>query len=310
MALRDIKEKIQSVKQTAKVTKAMESVSAVKMRRAQEEAIAARPYTHAAFTILKRLASVAKINLNQMYDFHKKDGGRICLVLLTSSKGLAGALNTNVFKKLTVLCKERHWTTDNTDFICIGKKGAEYVTRRGYTVLHSRDHFDDADAGPVLHEISGMCHDLFHVQGYQEVRVVYTNFLTTTEQQAVTRLILPIEYQELHDFIHEIIPQHGRYSELRDDDLDATIPWVPEYLYEPSPEQLIEDLVPHLMYIGLYHALLESKASEHSARMIAMKNATDKAGEVATELNRTFNKARQANITQEISEIVGGMETV
>ena len=169
MALRDIKEKIQSVQKTAKVTKAMESVSAVKMRRAQEEAIEARPYTHAAFSILKRLAMVSKVNLDQMYDFHKKSDGRICIVLITSSKGLAGALNTNVFKKLTAMLEGNGWTPENTDFICVGKKGTEYVSRRGFTVLHSRDQFDDTDAGPVLDEISGMCHDLFHHNGYKQV---------------------------------------------------------------------------------------------------------------------------------------------
>ena len=310
MALRDIKQKIDSVKKTAKVTKAMESVSAVKMRRAQEDAIAARPYTHAAFEILKRLSGAAQVNLNQIYDFHKKTDGRVCIVLITSSKGLAGALNTNVFKKLDAMLNYNEWTPANTDFICVGKKGTEYAMRNGYTVLHSRDEFDDHDAGPVLHEISGLCHDLFNNQGYKEVRAVYTNFITTTEQKAVTRLILPIKYSELHDFIHEIIPKSGKYSDIDDRDLEQHVPWIPEYLYEPNPEQLIRDLVPHLMYIGLYHSLLESKASEHSARMIAMKNATDKAGEVATELNRQYNKARQAAITQEISEIVGGMETV
>ncbi len=307
MALRDIKEKIESVKKTAKVTKAMESVSAVKMRRAQEEAIAARPYTHAAFTILKRLSAVSKINLESMYDFHKKTDGKTAIILVTSSKGLAGALNANVFKKVTQLCEENNWTPDNTDFICIGKKGKEYAVRSGYTVLHSIDQFDDTDAGPVLHEISGMCLDLFHKDNYAEVRTVYTNFITTTEQTAVSRLVLPIVYQELHDFIHEIIPKRGKYSDVNDDDLDAAVDWTKEYLYEPDAQQLIEDFVPQLLYIGLYHALLESKASEHSARMIAMKNATDKAGEVATDLNRVYNKARQAAITQEISEIVSGM---
>ena len=307
MALRDIKEKIASVKKTAKVTKAMESVSAVKMRKAQEEAIAARPYTHAAFTILKRLSAVSKINLESMYDFHKKDAGKTVVILVTSSKGLAGALNANVFKHITELCQKNSWTPEDTDFICIGKKGKEYAKRSGYNVLHSIDQFDDSDAGPVLHEISGMCLDLFHNQNYSEVQVVYTNFLTTTEQRAVNRLVLPIKYQELHDFIHEIIPKRGRYSDVNDDDLEAAVDWTKEYRYEPDAQQLIEDFVPQLLYIGLYHALLESKASEHSARMIAMKNATDKAGEVATDLNRVFNKARQAAITQEISEIVGGM---
>jgi len=307
VALRDIKEKIESVQKTAKVTKAMESVSAVKMRRAQEEAIAARPYTHAAFTILKRLSAVSKINLESMYDFHKKEQGKVVVVLVTSSKGLAGALNANIFKHISQLCEKNGWTPQTTDFVCIGKKGAEYAARSGYTVLHSIDQFDDTDAGPVLHEVSDMILDLFHNQDYSEVRVVYTNFITTTEQTAVSRLVLPIVYQELHDFIHEIIPKRGKFSETNDDDLDAAVDWTKEYVYEPDAQQLIEDFVPQLLYIGLYHALLESKASEHSARMIAMKNATDKAGEVATELNRKFNKARQAAITQEISEIVGGM---
>lgn len=307
MALRDIKQKIESVRKTAKVTRAMESVSAVKMRRAQEEALAARPYTHEAFNILKRLAGMSKINLDQMYDFHKKKDGRICIVLITSSKGLAGALNTNVFKKVFAILDNNEWTPENTDFICIGKKGADFVKRKKYTVLHSRDHFDDNDAGPVLEEISGLCLDLFDVQGYREVRAVYTNFITTSEQHAVSRLILPIKYNELHNFIHEIIPKRGRYSDIDDTELEEKGVWIPEYLCEPGPDQLIKDLVPHLLYIGLYHSLLESKASEHSARMVAMKNATDKADELAHDLNRVFNKARQAAITSEISEIVGGM---
>ena len=309
MALRDIKDKIQSVKKTAKVTKAMESVSAVKMRRAQEEAIAARPYTHAAFTILKRLSAVSKINLESMYDFHKKKDGRVCVVLVTSSKGLAGALNANIFKKVQAILSGNSWTPKNTDFICIGKKGYEFAQRKGYTVLHNREQTDDDETGEVLREISALSLDLFHNKGYREVRVVYTNFITTTEQNAVTRLMLPIRYQELHDFIHEIIPKRGRFSDTNDDDLDAAVDWSKQYTYEPDVEQLIQDFVPQLLYIGLYHALLESKASEHSARMLAMKNATDKAGEVAKDLNRKYNKERQAAITREISEIVGGMET-
>ena len=186
MALRDIKDKIGSVQQTAKVTKAMESVSAVKMRKAQMEAIQARGYTHAAFTILKRLAGVSKLSLDQVFDFHQKKSGKTAVVLITSSKGLAGALNTNVFKHINTLIERNNWTTENTDFICVGKKGREFISRTGFNVLYSVDQFNDEDAGPALHEISGMCLDLFHKGGYQsdsvtdtykEVRVVYTNFV-------------------------------------------------------------------------------------------------------------------------------------
>jgi len=309
MALRDIKDKIASVKQTAKVTKAMESVSAVKMRKAQLEAIQARGYTHASFTILKRLASVSKLSLSQVFDFHKKDSGKTAVVLITSSKGLAGALNTNVFKKISTLIDEKKWDTENTDFICVGKKGTEFIRRNKFNVVYDIADFNDDDAAMVLHDISGMCLDMFHKQDYKEVCVVYTNFITTTEQKAVSRVLLPIVYDDLHDFIHEIIPKAGRYSNITDEDLDTKVDWTKEYLYEPDAAQLITDLVPHLMYIGLYYSLLESKASEHSARMLAMKNATDKAGEVAQDLNRVYNKARQAAITKEISEIVSGMET-
>ncbi|MFW0870941.1 MAG: ATP synthase F1 subunit gamma [Patescibacteria group bacterium] len=310
MALKDIKEKIQSVQKTAKVTKAMESVSAVKMRRAQEDAIRSRPYTHAAFSILRHLSYVSKMNVDQMYDFHTKDSGRICIVLITSSKGLSGALNANIFKKLESLLEVNNWDTQNTDFICVGKKGREYVERKGYKVIHTRDQFDDNDAGPVLREISDLCLDLFHHHDYQQIHTVYTNFISTTEQEAVSGKILPIKHKEIEEFIREAIPRSGRYSNMHDFDFDKETEQTSEYLYEPDPETLIKHLVPHLLYIGLYHSLLESKASEHSARMIAMKNATDKANEVASDLNREYNKARQAAITQEISEIVTGMETM
>lgn len=235
MALRDIKNKIASVRQTAKVTKAMESVSAVKMRKAQMEAIQARSYTHAAFTILKRLAGVSTLAIDQVYDFHAKQSGRTAVVLITSSKGLAGALNTNVFKHVSTLIDKNGWTTDTTDFICVGKKGSEFIKRTGFDVLETIDQFNDEDAGPVLRKISGLCLDLFHNQDYKDVHVIYTNFVSTTEQHAVSRLLLPIVYGDLKDFIHEIIPKTGRFSGITDADLDAAVDWNKEYLYEPNP---------------------------------------------------------------------------
>ena len=310
MALRDIKQKIGSVKKTAKVTKAMESVSAVKMRRAQEEALAARVYTHAAFNILKRLAKVSKQELDTLYDFHKKDNGKTAIVLVTASKGLAGALNANVFKKCRTTITEQGLSPENAAFICIGKKGADFAKRNGYEVLFECPSYEADNISETIHEVLRLCLDLFHNQDYKQVLSIYTNFITTTEQYAVGRQILPIKYEDLATFITEVIPARGKFSDIKDDDLAEQVDLSLQYQYEPEPEVLIADLVPQLLHIGLYYSILESKASEHSARMVAMKNATDKAGDVARDLNLVYNKARQAAITREISEIVGGMETV
>ncbi len=306
MALRDIKDKIASVKKTAKVTKAMESVSAVKMRKAQEVALQAREYAFFAFWALKRLAHAAGKDISEY--FSDKKGDKTGIVLVSSDKGLAGAINTNLFKELDRFMKDHDLVTENTGFITVGKKASEYIKRQGYESLHHVAQLGETEQLDAFEDISRMCSDMFFNGDYKEFYVLHTRFITTTEQIPLTRQVLPITEEGLREFISEIIPKHGKYSDKAGEyDFDKDMP--EDYKFEPNAQTVLEKMVPYLLTTSLYYSLLESQASEHSARMVAMKNATDKAGEVAKDLKRQFNKQRQAAITREISEITSGMET-
>jgi len=306
MALRDIKEKIVSVKKTAKVTKAMESVSAVKMRKAQEVALQAREYAFFAFWALKRLAHASGKDISEY--FSVTTGDKIGLVLVSPDKGLAGAINTNLFKEFEKFIQENNLDKNNLGVITVGKKANEYVKRNGYTSLFHVAQLGETEELSVFEDISKQVAELFLKGDYKEFYVLHTKFITTTEQKPLARQVLPITETGLRAFISEIIPKKGKYADKAGEyDFDKDMPT--DYKFEPNAETVLAHVVPYLVTTSLYYALLESLASEHSARMVAMKNATDKAGDVAKELKRQFNKQRQAAITSEISEITSGMET-
>lgn len=306
MALRDIKEKIASVKKTAKVTKAMESVSAVKMRKAQQVALQAREYAFFAFWALKRLAHASSKDISDY--FSDTTGDKVGLVVVSSDKGLAGAINTNLFKAFESFISEHNLDLKSVGLITVGKKAHEYTKRRGYESLHHIDQLGEADEITEFESISEQITDLFFNGEYKSFYVLHTKFITTTEQAPLVRQVLPITEEGLKSFISEIIPKKGKYADMAHEyDFDKDMPT--DYRFEPNAKTVLEHMVPYLVTTSLYYSLLESKASEHSARMVAMKNATDKAGDVAKALKRQFNKQRQAAITSEISEITSGMET-
>lgn len=306
MALRDIKEKITSVKKTAKVTKAMESVSAVKMRKAQEVALSAREYAFFAFWALKRLSAKSGKDVSEY--FLPKTGHKTGIVIISPDKGLAGAINTNLFKKLEHFISERQYTHEDLGFVTFGKKAREYVTRNNYPIIFDSAESQEIQEVDKIQEITNMVMELFMEGDYKEFYVFYTQFKTTTEQHSTIRHILPIQKDGLRRFIEETVPKKGKYADAHKDyDFDKELDR--EYQFEPDAETVLASMLPYLVKTSLYHSYLESQASEHSARMVAMKNATDKAGEVAKDLKRQFNKQRQAAITSEISEITSGMET-
>lgn len=299
MALKQIKNKIIATQKTGKVTKAMEAVSAVKMRKSQQKAFAGRPYVHAAMRILARL-SESQDGLTHPFA-QKKENGRVLLVMITSDKGLAGSVNSAVLKKADVLLK----TITDVDCICVGRKALEYAHREKKEALASFTNISD---GVVLSDVQDMASQIveqFATGTYKSVIVLYQNFISTFEQEPTQRQILPLDPAEIHYIMHGIRPKHGRWSE---DEVASDSPIV--YTIEPSAEEVLDALIPLLVQIMLYHALIESKASEHSARMVAMKNATDKTKEVARSLTLKYNKQRQAAITAEVSEITGGMEAM
>jgi F-type H+-transporting ATPase subunit gamma len=299
MALKQVKNKIISTKKTGQVTKAMESVSAVKMRKSQERAFVARPYIHAALRILSRLAN-SQDGLSHPFA-EKRDSGKTLLVVVTSDKGLAGSVNSAVIKEVDSMLASKV----PIDTICIGRKALDHSKREGQTIKGEYTNVADDVSVDDVYDMTKTVIDAFMSKEYKEVKVVYQNFLSTFEQEPTVRTVLPMDPAEIHLMMRGIKPKTGKFS---DETVapDETI----TYTVEPNPEEVLTTLIPQLVQIMLYHALLESKASEHSARMVAMKNATDKSKEVVKALTVKYNKARQAAITAEVSEITAGVEAM
>ena len=299
MALKQIKNKITSTLKTGKVTKAMEAVSAVKMRKSQQKAFVGRPYVHSAMRILAQLSQSPE-GLSHPFAL-KGTGEKVLVVIVTSDKGLAGSVNSAVLKKTEELfLKHQH-----VDAICIGKKATEYVTRQKKNILASYTNVSDDVALTDVYAMTEQVVAAFKSGAYTHTFVLYQNFISTFEQEPTQRQILPLDPEEIHFIMKGIKPKQGKWSDAVEKS-DAVI----TYTIEPSAEEVLNTLIPQLVQIMIYHALIESKACEHSARMVAMKNATDKSKEVAKFLTLKFNKARQAAITAEVAEITGGMEAL
>ncbi len=299
MALKHVKNKIIATKKTGQVTKAMESVSAVKMRKSQERAFAGRPYVHSALRILSRLANSRDGLSHPLAE--KRDGNRTLLVIVTSDKGLAGSVNSSVLKKADEIFK----SCSACDTVCIGRKAVEFAGRSGKEVLSSYTNVGDDVSLHDVYDIVSIIINGFSAKKYDKVEVVYQNFISTFEQMPTKRQVLPLDPAEIHFMMQGIRPKTGKFS----DEIEGTDTLI-NYTVEPSVEEVLNTLIPQLTQIMLYHALLESKASEHSARMVAMKNATDKSKEVVKALTIKYNKARQASITAEVSEITAGVEAM
>ena len=304
MALKQVKNKIISTKKTGQVTKAMESVSAVKMRKSQERAKAGRPYVHAALRILSQL-SASQEEANHPLTVKRTEGKKL-VVIVTSDKGLAGSVNSAVLKKVeeTFMSKGSDPLLE-VDTICVGRKAVEFAKREGKAVLGEYTNVSDEVTVDDVYGITKIIMGEFESGKYSEVEVVYQNFLSTFEQEPTKRTVLPLDPAEIHYIMRGIRPKKGAGS----DDVEPADGSI-VYTIEPSAEEVLSSLIPKLVQIIIYHALLESKASEHSARMVAMKNATDKSKEVIKALTIKYNKARQAAITAEVSEITAGVEAM
>lgn len=303
---RAIKGKIRSVQKTHQVTKAMEAVSGVKMRKAQVSALVARPYAMAAFRILSRITRSIDIANHPFVAI--RPVSRVLLVVITSDKGLAGGLNSGVTKRALSALADKQISHENTGIIAVGRKGEEFFARRGYILeKHIQTMKDESTIGDFNGVVS-LVTDLFTDGKYDECVLVYTNFKSTFEQEPVSRTLLPLSVEGLSAMIKGIVPEKGAFANanINIDKEEKSA----DYLFEPSPEAVFETLLPRLLAIELHHAFLEAKASEHSARMVAMRNASDKAKEVTFSLTREYNKARQSAITREMSEIIGGIEAM
>ncbi|MBA3789114.1 ATP synthase F1 subunit gamma [Patescibacteria group bacterium] len=300
MALKDIKAKIGATKRMNTVTRAMEAVSAVKMRKTQQAAFDGRAYARAALSILARLSGSSEVARHPLTQ--AREVKRTALVLITSDKGLAGGLNSGVIKAAVRVVGDR--ATNSISVYAYGRKGEEYFSRRNYTIIRAFENKRDDVPLSVMQELSTELSTGFLAGEYDEVIAVYTNFRSTFEQIPTVRPLLPLSLESISGLVHDIRPAKGKWSS------EPMLESPTSYDVEPSADEVLGILIPRLVAVSLYYMLLEAKASEHSARMVAMKAASDKSKEVTRDLTRQYNKVRQAAITREVSEIISGREAL
>ena len=303
MALKTIKQKIVAVEKTHKVTRAMEAVSAVKMRKSQERALSARPYALHAFSILKRVRSAISEREHPLLT-PRANVKNLLLVIVTADKGLAGNLNAQVLKECDRIIADTGLPNKHIRVFAIGKKAAEYASRKGLFIVRSLHNLSDNVLVGDMREVSELAAEMFLKGECDECRIMYTHFISTISNDVRTRTILPVNERALEKAVKWARPKIGMFAHAGGENEKTPV----NYEFEPGAEEVLSALLPHLLNIEVYHALLEAKASEHSARMVAMKNATERAEEVGSDLRLIFNKARQAAITREVSEIVSGAE--
>ncbi len=300
-----IKQRIKSVKNTSQITKAMEVVSATKMRRSQEFALQARPYAVASLELLFNLIARS----DSMPDLLRPRAvHRVAILIIASDKGLAGAFNSNVIKKIELLIRQEQAEGKEINIITVGKKAKEYAERSGTKPIKSFWGFGDYSMPEETTPVADFLIHGFLQKSFDEVIVIYTHFRTTLNQETVVKKILPADSAGLEFAIKSIVPEHGRFSETRTPEPHERYNF--EYKFEPSAKEIMDVIVPQLLRVQMHHLILESNASEHSARMVAMKSASDNAKDLIGSLTLTFNKARQQSITQELTEITAGREAL
>ncbi len=279
--LKDIRNRIKSVKSIQQVTKAMKMVAAAKMRKAQQRMEQARPYTHKLKEVIQSLLPDADRELLALLD--KREVKRSAFVVITSDRGLAGSFNTNIIKRAQQEIDELG--KDNVDLFCIGKRGRDYFKRRGYTIIEDHlDFWNEMDFSHAIKIGNGVISH-FTEKKVDEVRVAYNEFRNVAVQEIIVECLLPLTYENAE------AAQQDR-------------------LYEPSRDEIVKSLVPRHLNVQIWQYLLESYASEQAARMVAMENATGNASDMIKALQLEFNKARQASITTEMLEIVSGAEAL
>jgi len=277
---RQINRRIKSIRNTSKVTKAMEMISASKMKRAQERTLAARPYAEKIKQVLADLAAQTRVGEEGHPLLVKRQVNKVAVIHITPDRGLCGGLVANVNRSAARFIIDRGVPVTTA---VIGRKGRDFMLRTGQQVRAEFINMSDKPSVADILPVARIVIDDYTAGLVDEVYVSYTSFVNTVSQKPTMVKLLPIE---------PAVFEAGKNN---------------EYIYEPSSEEVIEALLPRFIEMSLYHALLEAIASEQSARMVAMRNATDNAHELIGELTLKYNKARQEMITKELLDIVGGV---
>ena len=290
--LKEVKERISSVSSTMQITSAMKMVAAAKLRRAQDKITQMRPYSQKLTSILQNVSSNLDSDASSDYSEARPEPDHVLIVVISSDRGLCGAFNNNAFKATVKLIKDKYsyeYKHGGVHILPVGKKAFEYFTKRDYNVISDYyEMFHDLSFDKAK-EAAEFAMKGFLDRDFDVVEIVYNEFKNVATQILQIERFLPIEETEVEE-----------EEELKSVD----------YIYEPSVEYVVDELIPKSLKIQFYKAVLESNASEHGARMTAMDQATDNAGEMLKELKLVYNRTRQAAITKEILEIVGGAEAL
>ncbi len=282
--LKEIRSRITSVASTMQITSAMKMVSAAKLKRAQDAVTQMRPYANKLTQLLEGLSATLDSSDGGVYA-QKREIKKVLLVTITSNRGLCGGFNANIIKRVKTLIKEEY-SNVNVSILSIGKKSSEHFDKNGFNVVRKHDFlFTDLTFDNVAKVAEGIMQQFVSAE-YDKIVLIYNQFKNAATQIIMTENFLPIQK-----------PQN--------EDLTSG-----DYIFEPTKEEIVTELIPKSLKTQLYKSILDSHAAEHGARMTAMHKATDNAGELKKELTLTYNKARQAAITGEILEIVGGAEAL
>ncbi len=313
---KDIQRRIKSVNNTKKITKAMEMVAAAKMRKAIEAVLKTRTYANLSWETILNLSASLNVDHPLLARGKEKSKKRVAIILITSNRGLCGGYNTNIITKAHESVKLHEGRGDvETDFIVIGKKGSVVKKYYNYNIEAEFPKDDVISEVKEVYSVSKLVVDDFLSGKYDKIMVAYTDFVNASKQIPRVKQLLPVDIEAEEndlgvvgkdtrvgadkDYIEEKSEKH-----LKDEKYSY------EYIFEPSPAKVLDEMVPRLIEIQLFQALLEANASEHSARMTAMHQANDAAGDLVADLTLYYNKARQASITNEIAEIAAGAEAL
>ncbi len=290
---KEISRRIKSVTSTKKITKAMEMVAASKMRKAIEAVLKTRTYAQLSWETVLHLAKLAESRSDALHPLltPRKEIERVAIILITSNRGMCGGYNSAIITKARESIKKHNIITD---FILVGKKGA---------VVHNYKHeiaaeFEKSDVitdAKEIYPVIKMVLNDYQYQKYDKVFVAYTDFINAAKQIPRLKQLLPIELENADEYLGQVEGKENKVDNI-----------ILDYTFEPSPSEVLDRIIPRLLEVQLYQAFLESNASEHSARMTAMHQATEAATDMVSELTLFYNKARQAGITAEIAEISAG----
>jgi F-type H+-transporting ATPase subunit gamma len=278
--LKEIRNRISSVSSTMQITSAMKMVSAAKLKKAQDAIVAMRPYSNKLTGILKDLSS--SIDSDNIF-IQNRPTNKTLIVCITSNRGLCGGFNSNIIKECIEIANDK--SIQELSFLCIGKKGSDVLSKKHNVVVTNNEIYDDLSFENVK-KIADLLIEKFVEQEYDKIQIVYNRFKNAATQIVTKEQFLPISPDESDEENNQ------------------------DYIFEPSKSEIVNELIPKSLRTQLFKSLRDSYASEHGARMTAMHKATDNATELRDQLKLTYNKARQAAITNEILEIVGGAEAL